>query len=86
MVSPLPRLLTRQPEAPARAPGGLRCLWYDDRLADTLTSVGEFMRTAAAAAALAEFCRDRRDSRAPEDHARALIDAVGAIAARLRTG
>jgi len=66
------------------SPGrGLRCLWYDDALADTLTAADEFLRTPAATAALAEFYRARRDCYAQEPDARALIDAVGSTAARL---
>jgi hypothetical protein len=74
----------RQPEQPARTPGGLRCLWYGDHTADALASVDEFLRTPAATVALVEFCRSRRDSRAPQAHARALADAVGSMAAKVR--
>ena len=74
----------RRPEEPALVPTrGLRCLWYDDALADTLTVAEEFLRTPAAIVALAEFYRVRRDCCAPESDARALIDAVGSAAARL---
>jgi hypothetical protein len=73
-----------RPEEHAPVPGrGLRCLWYDDVLADTLTTADEFLRTPAAIATLAEFYRARCGSRAPEFEARALIDAVGWAAARL---
>lgn len=65
---------------------GLRCLWFGDRLSDALISVDEFLRTPAATAALAEFCRSRQASPAPEACARTLIDAIGATAARLRAG
>jgi len=58
-------------------------LWYDDVLADTLTAANDFLRTPVAIAALAEFYRARRDSRAPESEARALIHAVGWATARL---
>ena len=61
----------------------MRCLWYDDVLADTLTAADEFLCTPAAIAALVEFYRARCDSRAPESEVRALIDAVGSAAARL---
>ena len=74
----------RRPEGPTPNPGrGLRCLWYDDALADTLTAADEFLRTPAAIAALAEFYRSRRDCCAPESEARALIDALGSAAAWL---
>lgn len=76
--------IDRRPEEPAPAPArGLRCLWYDDALADTLTVAEEFLRTPAAIIALAEFYRVRRECCAPESDARALIDAVGSAAARL---
>jgi len=80
------RRLPREIEQPARTRGSLRCLWYDDRLADTLASVDEFLQTPAAIAALAEFCRSRLDSRAPVAQVRDLVDAVGAIADSVRTG
>jgi len=73
-----------RPEEHAPIPGrSLRCLWYDDVLADTLTAADEFLCTPAAIAALVEFYRARCDSRAPESEVRALIDAVGSAAARL---
>lgn len=76
--------IDRRPEEPAPTPTrGLRCLWYDDTLADTLIVADEFLRTPAAIIALAEFYRVRRDCRAPESDARALIEAVGSAAARL---
>ena len=87
LVIPAPAQADRihpRPQEPAPIPGrGLRCLWYDDALTDTLTAADEFLRTPAAIAALAEFYRARRDSRAPESDARALIDAVCSAAARL---
>ena len=76
--------IDRQREEPAPVPTrSLRCLWYDDALADTLTVADEFLRTPAAIAALAEFYRVRRNCRAPESDARAVIDAVGSATARL---
>ena len=74
----------RPPSQPARTLGGLRCLWYDDRVARALASVDEFLHTPAAATALAEFCQNRRDGRAPVAQARELVDAVGSIAGLVR--
>jgi hypothetical protein len=90
LMAPAPalpdRTRQRQPEEPDswNAAGGLRCLWYDTGLADTLTAVDEFLRTPVGTAALADFCRARRGGPAPELDARALLDAVGSTAARLR--
>jgi hypothetical protein len=79
------RVRKRPEEAASRtAGGGLRCLWYGPGLADTLTTVDEFLRTPAVTAALAKFYQARRGSRAPERDVRALIDAVGVTAAKLR--
>jgi hypothetical protein len=76
----------KRPEEAASwtAGGGLRCLWYGPGLADTLTTVDEFLRTPAVTAALAEFYQARRGSRAAERDVHALIDAVGVTAAKLR--
>ena len=72
-----------EPASPA-ACGPLRCLWYSGRLADALTAMDEFLRTPAGSAALTDFCRARRGGAAAESDARALIEAVGRTAARMR--
>ena len=61
----------------------LRCLWYHAGLADTLAVVEEFLRTPAAIAALADFCRARPGGPAGPLEARTLAGAVALIAARM---
>ena len=63
--------------------GPLQCLWYRAELADTVAVVDEFLRTPAAATALADFCRARRRSHAAPLEAHTLAGAVAHIALRM---
>jgi hypothetical protein len=73
-----------QPEEPTAqaADARLRCLWYNAGLADVFSLVEEFLGTAAGTAALADFCRARRGTPAPEFGT--LIERIASTAARLR--
>jgi hypothetical protein len=78
-------LQNRPPAEPGSWSAGepLRCLWYHAGLADTLAVMDEFLRTPAAAAALADFCRARRGGPAAPLEARTLAGAVALVAARM---
>lgn len=79
------RVQDRPPAEPVSWSAGepLRCLWYHAGLADALAVVDEFLRTPAATAALADFCRAQPGSPAAPAEARTVAGAVALIAARM---
>jgi hypothetical protein len=72
-----------EPAASLSADEPLRCLWYRAGLADTLGVVDEFLRTPAATAALADFCRTQPGRPAAPLEAHTLAGAVAFIVARM---